>query len=371
MIIPHHRQSASWIFAGAIAIVVLCLGVMVDREAYFASWLAAWWTCAGAVLGSQANLCLHDLTGGTWGSPLRPMWQRAIAATPMLLALMLPLIAAVWLFYPWSQAGWEPQSQQPGFKAAWLSPAFVTVRLIVYAVLWQCMALIYQRRDPDKSHKGASAMSLIVYGLTVSLASVDLIQALMPQWYSSGFGLIIVTMQMKLSFAIGVVGACRLQVWAGQAFPGGLGRDWGNLLLMYVLMWAYVAFVQFLIIWAENLPNEIAWYVPRLQTDWIWLGALLVLGGFFAPLLLLLFRAIKEDGWRLGTLAMALCVFGWLECIWITLPSAPGMTWHALWMAPLALAGMAALLWGAITPSRREETSGHLIHAMHRQESES
>ena len=39
-------------------------------------------------------------------------------------------------------------------------------------------------------------------------------------------------------------------------------NDLGNLLLMYVLVWAYLAYTQYLVIWSENLPHEIHWYVP-------------------------------------------------------------------------------------------------------------
>jgi hypothetical protein len=58
--------------------------------------------------------------------------------------------------------------------------------------------------------------------------------------------------------------------------PREIFHDLGNLLLMYVLTWAYLAFMQFLIIWVGNLPREIAWYVPRLQTGWVALGVILV-----------------------------------------------------------------------------------------------
>jgi len=334
------RQGGYWLAGGSIAIVGFCLGAAVDRQAFFACWLAAWWTCAGAVLGSQANLWLHTLTGGSWGWPLRPIWQRAGSAMPMLLALMLPLGAATWMFYPWSDPAWSPQSQVPTFQALWLSPVFVTLRLVVYAALWQALSLASGRR------KWISAMGLIVYGITVSLASVDLVLSLSPQWHSSGFGLIAITMQMKLGFALGVVCA------APKAFHPQTGRDWGNLLLMYVLMWAYLAYVQFLIIWAENLPAEITWYVPRLQTDWFWLGLALVSIGFFVPLLLLLLllRTVKHNHRRLRAVATLVCTLGGLESVWVILPSVPDLSWHALWMAPLALAGMAALLWYMAIP---------------------
>ncbi len=201
-------RSGHWILAGTIAIILFCLGAIVDRNAFFACWLTAWWTSAGAVLGSQANLWLHNLTGGAWGVPLRPTWQRAAAATPMLLSLMLPMVAAVWLFYPWSQPHWMPQSDRPAFQAYWLSPFFVTIRMIIYALLWQALALMTAHHTADaKARKGASGVALFIYGITMSLASVDLLASLIPQWHSSGFGLIIIAMQMKLGFALAVVGA--------------------------------------------------------------------------------------------------------------------------------------------------------------------
>ena len=40
-------------------------------------------------------------------------------------------------------------------------------------------------------------------------------------------------------------------------------QDLGNILLTYAMLWAYLAFMQLLVIWAEDLPAEIGWYVAR------------------------------------------------------------------------------------------------------------
>jgi hypothetical protein len=98
--------------------------------------------------------------------------------------------------------------------------------------------------------------------------------------------------------------------------------------------------------------------VPRLQTNWIGLGAMLVVAGYFAPQVLLLLRTIKQDRRRLRAIAIALCAIGWLECIWVVLPSVPGLTWHAWWMAPLALAAMLALLRVMAMPAGQRRLSG-------------
>ena len=44
-------------------------------------------------------------------------------------------------------------------------------------------------------------------------------------------------------------------------------------MLAFVMLWAYFSFSQYLIIWSGNLPEEIAWYLHRLQTGWRAVGA--------------------------------------------------------------------------------------------------
>src|SRR5258707_113572 len=45
-------------------------------------------------------------------------------------------------------------------------------------------------------------------------------------------------------------------------------NDLGNLLISALLMWAYMAFSQYLVIWTGNLSEEIPWYLKRLDGGW-------------------------------------------------------------------------------------------------------
>jgi hypothetical protein len=137
-----------------------------------------------------------------------------------------------------------------------------------------------------------------------------------PEWQSTVFGMLIMIGQGLAGLSFGIVA---LAV-AGVRRPG-VFRDLGNLLLTYVLMWAYLAFTQYLIIWAENLPDEISWYVPRVQTGWLWVGSALILAHFFVPLLVLLSRNAKNAPAVLGALAGALLVAHVVDVFWLTVPS--------------------------------------------------
>ena len=134
-----------------------------------------------------------------------------------------------------------------------------------------------------------------------SLAAVDLLMTLVPGWRSTGFPLLVLVSQ-----ALG--GASALVAWTACRRPAllsaevaprvPLARDLGNLLWMFVMVWGYLGFMQFLVIWAENLPQEISWFVPRLQTGWHAVGVVLVATQLALPLGALLFRRIKDQPLR-------------------------------------------------------------------------
>ncbi|HSQ02608.1 MAG TPA: hypothetical protein VLN59_01155, partial [Burkholderiales bacterium] len=211
-------------------------------------------------------------------------------------------------------------------------------RAVVYLVAWTVLATLSVRPRLQRS-RVYSAAALIIYGITLTLASIDWIMSLVPEWYSTTFGLLVGTGQMLSGLAFAIV----LASLAPDPAPRALFRDWGNLLLMYILTWAYLAFTQYLIIWAENLPHEIAWYVPRVQSGWWWIGVLLILGHFFLPLLILLFRHVKEAPRLLGSLAAALLALHLIDVWWLVLPSLETPGWHALWIAPFSFIALGAL----------------------------
>ena len=124
-------------------------------------------------------------------------------------------------------------------------------------------------------------------------------------------------------------------------------------MMTWVLSWAYLAFVQLLIIWAEDLPREIAWYLPRAQTGWLWVGWLLLVSNFALPLLALLMRAVKETRWALAAVAWWLVAANALDAAWLVVPSVDAHGAHALWLVPLLVVGFGLLLWGDAFDARR------------------
>jgi hypothetical protein len=315
--------------------IVAWAGWRLDPRALLASYLAAWWFVAGALLGGLANVWLHQLTGGAWGETIRGPLLRVARWLPLACILFVPVLLGAPLLYPWQQG--VPGAPDAAFRHAWLSPVFFTVRSCAYLLLWSGLAIVETRARTRSPLRAAAC--LLVYGFTVSLAAVDWIMSLQPEWYSSVFGWLAGTGQMLTGLALAVLlidrGAARRRL-----------PDLGNLLMMYVLTWAYLAYVQFLIIWAADLPHEIAWYLRRGAPFWQAVAWVLVAGHFAGPLCILLSRHAKTAPALMGVLAGALLAAHLLDCWWLVLPSVPHLTRHGLWLAPLVAGafGLAARL---------------------------
>jgi len=340
----------------AVAALLLALlafaGWRADPRALLASWLAAWWFLTGALLGGLANVWLHQLTGGRWGEAIRPPLLRAARWLPLACLLFLPVLLGMRLLYPWAAPGAVPEPHT-GFRSWWLSPVPWIARSVACLLLWSCLAWIETRARTRSS--GRAAACLLAYALSVSVASVDWIMTLQPEWYSSVFGWLTATGQMLSGLALALLLMDREA--ARERLP-----DLGNLLMMYVLTWAYLAYVQFLIIWAADLPREISWYLRRSAPAWQALVWILVIFHGAGPLCILLSRRAKTAPRLLGALAAALLAAHLLDCWWLVLPSVHGLSRHWLWQAPLAAAVLGLLAWLAWRRPRHGAAGGEGGH---------
>jgi len=164
----------------------------------------------------------------------------------------------------------------------------------------------------------------------------------------------------------------------GAVVPAHL-HDLGNLLLAFVMLWAYFSFSQYLIIWSGNLPEEIAWYLHRLQTGWRAVGVALVLFHFAVPFSLLLSRAVKRQGRMIVKVAVGILIVRLVDLFWLIAPEFHRTGIAVSWMdivLPLTLGSiwLGCFVWQlrgrAILPvhdPQFDETLGRIIeHAIER-----
>jgi hypothetical protein len=133
----------------------------------------------------------------------------------------------------------------------------------------------------------------------------------------------------------------------------GLFNDLGNLLLAFVMLWAYMAFSQFLIVWCGDLVEEIPWYLRRTRGGWQFVALALIVFHFFVPFVFLLFREVKRVTRSIEILAASVIVMHLVDLVWLVLPAQaanplqPVIPWGAVLLVPLTTVAIGGV-WVAL-----------------------
>lgn len=255
----------------------------------FGFWLQVSLGCLGITL-------IHDVTGGRWGFVIKPFLRWAIAS----LFLLAPVFVLVALLSP-SIYSWPTEH-----ASSWR--LFFLLRGLIYFSIWIGLARGFRKRQcKNKSTRAWSGMSLLVLLFSVSFAAMDWFMTVDAHWGSTGFGVIFIAGALCSGFAIATFAS------EGEKVPVALRIDLGNLILMAVMLWAYVDFMQYLVIWSGQLPKEISWFQARSEGGWAFVIAAAALSGFFIPFLALLFRSIKKQTRFLRLIGFSVLLSRFLE----------------------------------------------------------
>ena len=337
---------------GILGLALLMFGASASPAQFFRSYLVGYLFALGVTLGCLGLLMLQHLTGGHWGVMIRRPLESATRTLPLLAVLFVPLGFGLRQLYAWTGPMEKPLSR---FQMSYLTiPGFLT-RAAIYFAIWILLMLLLnswslqQDARPERALRRKLQMlsgpGIVLYVFTMTFAAVDWVMSLSPHWSSTIYGFLFVGGQavsaMALMIAVAVLLA-QSEPMSGILQPRHL-HDLGKLLLAFVMLWAYFAFSQLLIIWAGNLPEEIPFYVKRLRGGWGALGVLILLFHFTLPFFLLLSRDLKRSARLLPRLAIAVIFMRLVDLFWMTTPEFSPDAFRVHWMDVAAPAGIGGI----------------------------
>ncbi|MCR0983723.1 hypothetical protein [Roseomonas populi] len=275
-------------------------------EAWLLAWLLAATLGAGALAVLASGLLLREL----WVEPLRPAFSAAGRAMPALVVLALPLVALAPDLYPWTG---KPRAVAIGVATAVILP------------LW-CVLGRWLDRRAEKRWPAGIALMLVV--LSAAIGFEDWALSRDPAWVASLQGI-----SLLEGGAAAFLGLAVLILGCPEDPEARTGLERALLTLGVFALWLW--FVQFVTVWAADLPPEAAWYLRRQEGGWPWLKL-----GIAVPALLGAIALSAVPQWRPWRMRAV--------CALLVMQHAAGLLWSVRPDAPLA-PGAAEGSPGAVT----------------------
>jgi hypothetical protein len=286
----------------AVAGLLTLVGAFLDRGAFFQGWLIGFLYWLALPLGSMALVMLHHMTGGSWGLAVRRLLEASMRTLPVFVLLFLPLVLGMGDLYEWSHPDAVAADPVLQAKQPYLNVPFFLARAALYFALWIGIGTILNRMSAQYDRTGdrrqvrrmraVSGPGILVYGMGMTFAAVDWAMSLEPHWFSTIYGVMFIVGQGLATLAFAIIVSARLSRHApfDRWLSADHFHDLGKLLFAFVMLWAYVAYSQYLIIWSANLAEETPWYVHRTGHGWDLVAIALVMLHFVLPFLVLLSR---------------------------------------------------------------------------------
>jgi hypothetical protein len=331
-------EHAAWIAGGA-GLTGTAFGSIVAPVTFPHAWLAALTTWLGWPLGCMGLLLMHTLTGGEWGRVTRPQLVAGMATLALLPLALIPLMFFLPALYPWLR----PDMAAHLDNRFYLNLPSFAARGIAYLIVWFGLGLLVLRalhRDGSEARLARLApVGLILLAVTVTFAAIDTTMSLDPHFVSSVYGLITIAEMGLLALSVSVFAAVIAHPLDSKAL-----RNFGRLLLALVILWAYLDFMQVLIVWQSDLPNEAPWYIVRSTGGWGFMAATIAGGHFLLPFLVLLSPRVQQSRLGIACVTALLILSGIARGWWLVVPASGRSLGMVDVLAMLGMTGVAAAL---------------------------
>ena len=274
-------------------------------------------------------------------------WSAGIKRVPLAMAHWIPISGVLMLLlwfvvkhdiFHWTHAGLYDKSSseydkildaKSGFffwpMAAGSFPIFFILRMLIFFGLWYMFfawikkEMLAEDIDGSLDHwhtnRKLSAIFLIIFGVSSSVAAWDWVMSIDAHWFSTMTGWYVfaswwVTGLAMITFlTISLKEAGYLKVVNSNHL-----HDLGKFVFAFSIFWTYIWFSQFMLIFYANIPEETVYFVQRRTVapySWIFFANLIL--NFVLPFLLLMTRDAKRQISMLKVVCPIVIVGHWLD----------------------------------------------------------
>src|SRR5437763_12771529 len=328
---------------GAVVGLVLCLvGAFIAPMQFSYSWLFGFIYFFTLCCGCLFWTIVHHATDAEWSVVVRRQLENISLLLIALAVFAIPILLLRHQLFTWMDVP-HGQDHALDLKRQYLNWPFFVFRAALYFVLLGGLAFLLRRFSVAQDRDGnprctvwmrkVAFIGLPIFGYALTFAALDWLMGLNYRWYSTMWGPYIFagSVGSSMSLLVLVTTALRkagyLNVVTKEHY-----HIMGKWMLAFCIFWANIGFVQYMLIWYANMPEETEFFITRNTESWWALSMLLVVGRFFGPFAILLLRSIKKHPHRLCYVAGWIVFMQLLDMYIVVLPALHGTGVHvSIW----------------------------------------
>lgn len=222
-------------------------------------------------------------------------------------------------------------------KTGFLNIPFFLIRAIIFLAGWNIFRIVSRKNSIALDETGdlsyykknfkLAATYLVFFIVTESIMSWDWIMSIDTHWYSTLFGWYVFASFFVTGITIIALTTIYLKNNGYLEFVNNSHiHDLAKFMFGLSIFWTYLWFSQFMLQWYSNIPEEVTYYIFRIEEYNILFFGMLALN-FVLPLLLLINTDFKRLSWIIVMAGICIITGHYIDFFVMIMPGTVGASW--------------------------------------------
>ncbi|GEQ85261.1 quinol:cytochrome C oxidoreductase [Patiriisocius marinistellae] len=222
-------------------------------------------------------------------------------------------------------------------KSGWLNGTGLLIRAAIFLggwILYRTYAVKFSRKDDDASDNTyykksfrISAAFLVFFIYTESMMSWDWIMSFDPHWFSTLFGWYVLAGMMVCGITTIALITIILKSQGYLEFVNDSHiHDLAKFMFGFSIFWTYLWFSQFMLIWYANIPEEVTYFITRIEDFKLPFFGMVAMN-FLFPVLLLMNSDYKRVNWFVVLTGIVILAGHYIDIFVMVMPATVGTSW--------------------------------------------
>ena len=305
LIVP---QKFKYLMFGLIGIGILSMiaGFVTNPDRAWANYLLNNYYFVSLAIGAAFFGAIQYISQSGWSAAFKRVPEAMASYVPVAAVFFLLMYFGMHSLFHWSHEGITETDALLAHKAPYLNIPFFFIRVALFFGLWIFMIRLLRKISLREDAEGGmthfynsekySKVIIFIIAISFTLFAIDMIMSLQPHWYSALFAAkSFIAAFLHAATVITLIVIILNKVGHYSMLNRSHLHDFSRYIFMLAIIWGYFNFVEFMLIWYGNIPEETAFYVNRSHGAFGVLFFANIIINWFIPFLFLMPRMTSRS----------------------------------------------------------------------------